>query len=89
MTTYRRTPATLFAEVDQDVVALQADRGFCFGMEDVTAEVWRLLAEPRSVDELCARLMTVYAVSLETCHTEVEALLRQMESEGLVEVAPA
>ena len=86
MTSYRRTAATLFAEIDQDVVALQADRGFCFGMEEVTADVWRLLAEPRSVEELCAELMTLYDVAPDTCRADVEALLRQMEAEGLIEI---
>jgi hypothetical protein len=85
MTLYRRTAATLFAEVDRDVVALQADRGFCFGMEEVTAEVWRLLAEPADADALCRQLMTIYEVDPATCRAEVGALLDQMETEGLIE----
>lgn len=86
MKVYRRTAATLFAEIDQDVVALQPDRGYCFGMEEVTAEVWRMLAEPTTEQALGDRLMTLYEVEADTCRRDISALLQQMLAEELIEV---
>lgn len=83
--TYRRTAATMSTEVGDDVVALQADRGFAFGMEDVTAAVWRLLEEPRDLDTLVAELTADYDVDEAQCRAEITGLLDQMTSEGLVE----
>ncbi|NJC06120.1 hypothetical protein GGQ97_001913 [Sphingomonas kaistensis] len=83
--TYRRTAATMSTDVGDDVVALQADRGFAYGMEEVTATVWRLLEEPRGIDDLVARLTSEYEVDDAQCRAEVVALLEQMTSEGLVE----
>ena len=89
MTVYRRTPATLFADIDEDIVALHTDRGVCFGMEGVTAEVWKMLDEPRDEAAICARLMELFDVDRETCVEETAELLRQMEAEQLIERAPA
>lgn len=84
-TIYRRTAATMSAEVGHDVVALQAERGMAFGMEAVTAAVWRLLEQPRDLQFLVAALTEEYEVDPEECRAEVAYLLFQMTAEGLVE----
>ena len=84
MTKFQRTPETLFALIDQDVVALHVERGKCFGMEKVSADVWDMLEHPASIDELCGRLMGHYAVEVEQCRSEVTQLVDQMVEEGLV-----
>lgn len=83
--TYRRTEATMSTEVGDDVVALQADRGFAYGMEAVTASVWKLLEKPRGVDAIVSSLTAEYDVDEARCRTEIAALLNQMTAEGLVE----
>ncbi|WP_338504081.1 PqqD family protein [Sphingomonas kaistensis] len=83
--TYRRTAATMSTDVGDDVVALQAERGFAFGMEEVTASVWRLLEQPRNLDSLVGALTTEYDVEESQCREDVGALLDRMEAEGLVE----
>ena len=83
--TFRRTGATMSTEVGNDVVALQAERGFAYGMEEVTAAVWKLLDQPRDLDEIVASLTADYDVGEEQCRAEVGALLDRMAGEGLVE----
>ena len=83
--TFRRTAATMSTEVGDDVVALQAERGFAYGMEDVTASVWKPLEQPRDLDSLVGALMAEYDVDEGQCRTEVGALLDQMAAGGLVE----
>lgn len=82
---YKRSAQALHSEIAGDVVALHIERGECFGMEDVTAEVWRLLAEPNDLDAMCASLTGSYGVDDEQCRTEVGQLLAEMEAAGLVE----
>jgi hypothetical protein len=83
--TFRRTAATMSTEVGNDVVALQAERGFAYGMEEVTADVWKLLEKPRDLDLIVARLTGDYEVEEGQCREEVGALLERMTAEGLVE----
>lgn len=82
---FRRSAQALHSEIGGDVVALQMERGHCFGMEKVTADVWRLLATEPSVSEICDRLLEDYEVDPATCRTDVELLLGMMVQEGLIE----
>lgn len=85
--TYRRAPDALFSEVGEDVVALHVERGQCYGMEKVSSAVWKLLAEPRDLEAICAFLVEQYAVDPNDCRTEVGQFLEQLSSEGLVEAS--
>ena len=87
MTNYQRTSETIFALIDADVVALHVDRGTCFGMENVSADVWQMLEHPVSVGEICSRLLDRYEVGADQCQAEVQRLIDQMVDEGLVRVA--
>lgn len=82
---FRRSEQALHSEIGDDVVALHIARGQCFGMANVTADVWRLLSEERSLDELCAQLLEEYDIDEDTCRTEVGQLIDVMTNEGLIE----
>jgi len=85
MPRYRRSADVLSAEVGDDVVALQAVRGFAYGMEGVTAAVWQQLEAPVSLDQIVTALGDEYEVEAEQCRGEVVDLIHQFVGEGLVE----
>jgi hypothetical protein len=85
--TIRRREELLEAEVDGELVALHVDRGTCYGYNPTATRIWALLAEPRSLAELCDLLMREYEVDLATCERDVAALLRELETDGLVEIS--
>jgi hypothetical protein len=76
------------AEIDGEVVALDAARGVCFGLDAVGARIWTLIEAPITPETLCARLTTEYDVDAATCRDEVLALLADLRAEGLIAVAP-
>lgn len=82
---FARSPQAIFTEVGDDVVALHVDRGFCYGMENVSRAVWKLLEQPSDLDTLCARLIEQFEVDPDICKKEVALLLQQMRDEGLLE----
>ena len=86
---YRRAEDVLHSPIGNDIVALRVDGGRCFGMEDVTAEVWRLLEAPASIEQLCDQLIERYQVDRPTCLAEVSRLIISMVAEGLVEPVKA
>ena len=88
-TLFRRSAEALHSNVGEDVVALNVQSGHCYGMHDVTVAVWNLLAEPVSVDSLCEQLMAMYDVEPDVCRQDVERLVREFRSEGLIETVPA
>ena len=82
---YKLSGKALFTAVGEDIVALNVDDGQCYGMERVTAAVWRLLEKPMSIDTICERLVELYAVDPAVCRADVERLFGQLRSEGLIE----
>ena len=82
---YKLSGKALFTDVGDDIVALNVDDGQCYGMEKVTAAVWRLLDTPMSMDQICDRLVAQYAVEADVCRADVERLFGQLRSEGLID----
>ena len=82
---FKRTDQAIFAEVGSDIVALNVERGSSYGLEEVTATVWQLLSEPLTIAQLCEKLTDVYEVDPATCRADVEGLIADFVTEGLVE----
>ena len=83
-TRYVRSNAALFSQVGTDIVALNISGGFAYGMENVTADIWRLLEQPQDVESLCRKLVADYDVDASVCREEVLRLLHEFMDEGLV-----
>lgn len=84
MTRYQRCPDTLAAEVNGEVVALNVERGQCYGLNEVASRVWDMLAEPRTIVQLRDALTESYEVEAATCEAEVRRLIGELQAEGLV-----
>lgn len=82
---YRRSAEALFSEVGDDVIALHIARGHCYGMANVSATIWHLLAEPMDLESICTHLLDLYDVEVDRCRSDVAAVLEQFRKEGLVE----
>lgn len=80
------SPDAVAAEVDGEVVALDAKRGFCFGLNRTGSRVWQLAAQPLSVAEICAQLTARFDIDGDACETDVLELLAGLKSEGLISV---
>ena len=76
------------AELGDELVALDADNGHCFGFNGVAAWVWRRLADPATFEQLRAGLLDEYDVSDEQCTSELQALLDDLVERGLITFGP-
>lgn len=74
------------ADIGDELVALDASAGNCFGFNQVATSVWRRLAEPKTFDQLRDDLLNEYEVSREQCSNELKDLLDDMTAKGLVEL---
>ncbi len=82
---YRRSPEALHSEIGDDVVALHVRQGHCYGMDNVAADVWRMLDRPIGLSEICDRLKERYEVDDLTCRQEVGRFIEAMRKEQLIE----
>jgi Coenzyme PQQ synthesis protein D (PqqD) len=72
------------AEVDGEVVMLSERAGAYFGLDGVGSEIWKLIAQPRRVSELCQLLAQHYDVDRETLTREVTSFLDELLARRLV-----
>lgn len=80
------TPRLVAADVGEEVVILNMEDGLYFGLEDVSARIWKLLQEPVAVREIERVLLEEYDVEPERCHDEVLRLIADLVEQNLVEV---
>jgi hypothetical protein len=76
-------------EVDGELVALHVDKGTCYGFNGTATRIWALIERPRRVSELKEELTREFDVDPEMCEQQLGELLRELEADGLVELAPA
>ena len=84
MTVYRRSVDLMEAELGDELVALDPKAGTCFGFNSVAASVWRLLDEPKTFEQLQQGLLEEYEVDPAECSNELQRLLGDMSSKGIV-----
>lgn len=75
--------------VEGDAVILNFDEGVYYGLDQVGARVWELIGDPITFAELRDRLVSEYEVEPNRCEQDLQALLSDLVSAGLVEVSDA
>jgi hypothetical protein len=81
-----RNEGLLSAEVDGELMAMSVERGMCYGLNAIGTRIWALIAEPRSISDLCAQLRQEVDVDEEECRRDVVDLLEELRTEGLATV---
>lgn len=76
----------LVAEIEDEIVALSIEKGTCYGLNSVGSRIWKLLADPIRITDICAKLLTEYKVEQDVCERQVIDLLEELRAEGLVTV---
>jgi hypothetical protein len=85
-TRLKRTSRLLETDVHGEVVALDVEKGQCYGLDAIGSEIWRHLESPTSVEEICSDLVSKYEVDPTTCKSDVMRLVSDLHDEGLVTV---
>jgi hypothetical protein len=81
---YERARDLMEAELGDELVALDPAGGECFGFNAVASTVWRLLECPSSLSFLKQSLLLEYDVDPAQCEAELNDLLADLVSRGLV-----
>jgi len=58
-----------------------------YGTNPVAASIWKMLQQPRTIEELRDALLDEYDVEAKQCEQDLFALLEKMRSEGLIDIA--
>jgi coenzyme PQQ synthesis protein D (PqqD) len=72
-----------------EAAVLDFKSGIYYGLDEVGASIWKLIAEPRAVGEICDAITAEYDVAPDTCERDVIVLLGELAARGLVELRDA
>ncbi len=75
-------------EVDGELVALDLDKGHCFGMDQVGSAIWSIAAQPVSIGAIVDQLTATHAVERGQCAADVLPFVRELVAEGLLHRLP-
>ncbi|MBU1660562.1 MAG: lasso peptide biosynthesis PqqD family chaperone [Chloroflexi bacterium] len=81
-----RTRDVLFADVGQEVVMLNLEKGRYHALDEIATEIWEMIAEPIRVADLIAALLTEFDVSPENCQRDVLTYLEQLQERDLLDI---
>lgn len=79
-----RSKEIFFSEIDEQVVALDAQAGYCYSLTGPGNRIWELIATPQTVADVCAQLQKEYSVDEATCFADVTAWLSELRAVGIV-----
>ena len=81
-----RNSAVAFSQLDDELLAIDAQAGYCYAINETAGRIWEILSESHSIVDLCTQLMQEYAVDEETCLKEVIPLVQKLHDSGLVQI---
>ncbi len=84
-----RTAEVLFSRLDDEMLAIDAQAGYCYSLNETAGRVWDLISYPASVREICSQLCQDYNVDENTCLNELLTLLQGLLATGLIQVKDA
>lgn len=83
---YQRRSDVHFTQLpDGGLALLDAKRSVFHGCNAIGRQIWELLAQPRSPDEIVERLKKEYAVDPARCEREAGDFFNQLLSQELLE----
>ena len=84
-----RRPDVVFSKLDDELLAIDSEAGYCYSMNETAGRIWDLIATPVLVGELCSRLMHEFTVDEQTCLNEVLPVLQRLKESDLIQVNDA
>ena len=83
------SPDVIFQELKDEMVAADLNSGVYFAMNEVAAQMWKLLQKASSIDEVVAAMLDEYEIDEETLRSDVRALVSRLEERGLIRINDA
>jgi len=81
-----RAKEVLFSQLDEELLAIDSQAGFCYSLNETAGLVWDFMADPIKVSTICTQLGEEFAVDEATCLTDVIQLLQGLHEAELVKV---
>jgi hypothetical protein len=82
----KQVPEQIASNVGEEVVILNFASGTYYGLNEIGAKIWHLIQHSKTVSQIYEAVLAEYDVEPERCRHDVEQLLQQLLTAGLIEV---
>jgi hypothetical protein len=84
MERFIQNKAIVQSKIGEEVVMLDMDSGFYFGLNSVASVIWGLMANEINFDSLIDQLMTQFEVERSLCETDTKELLDELLEKNII-----
>ncbi len=81
---YIQNKKVIQSKIGDEVVMLDMDSGFYFGLNSVASIIWGKLEKEVSFDEIILDLLNEYNIDKLTCENETKIFLHQLLSKNII-----
>jgi hypothetical protein len=81
---YVQNKQVIQSAIGDEVVMLDMESGFYFGLNTIASAIWQHLKEPIGWDELIDLLTQTYDVDRDVCETDTRELIGRMLEKGII-----
>jgi PqqD family protein of HPr-rel-A system len=85
----RRARQVIFNQLDDELLAIDMESGYCYSLNQSAGRLWELIEEPATMAAVCEQLRAEYDIDLQTCLNDVRDVLLSLRAAGLIEVENA
>lgn len=83
---YSQSPGNIVSDMDGEKVMLSVSNGKYYNLGELGGEIWELMKEPITIQELVTTLQLQYNVDQTDCKEHVTDFLSQLLEQGLVSI---
>lgn len=76
-------------EIDNDLVMMDVDQGYYFGLNETAKMIWELLETPTVYQDVVSALVTRYKVEETECVSDIDTFIQDMLKYRLIEQVAA
>lgn len=82
----RKDDGFLVSELGDDIVMMNMKTGNYLGLNSVSADIWKLMAQPITAGAIIDNLVNQYEIDRESCETQTLACLSKMLLHGMIQL---
>lgn len=83
-TKYIQNKKVIQSKIGDEVVMLDMDSGFYFGLNSVGSFIWVKLEKPISLEEVVLELLNDYNIDRETCENDTRVFWNQLLENNII-----
>ncbi|MCM3161723.1 lasso peptide biosynthesis PqqD family chaperone [Metabacillus litoralis] len=81
-----QVPGNIVSDMAGEKVMLSVEKGKYFNLGEVGGEIWSLIEEKKTVNQLVSELVEQYDVEFDKCKSQVLTFLEVLREEELIQI---